>query len=87
MDAYNREQGEKVRILELLLSTCNGGRRKKFFCVAVNLLELSDIREALRQMESGFSSFTLKERCAYIVSAFQGIANRCHIPLKLNKKK
>lgn len=89
IDAYNREQEEKVRILELLLSTCNDGRRKNFFCVAVNLLELSDIREALRQMESesGLSSWTLGERCAYIVSAFQEIADRYHIILKLNKKK
>ena len=89
IDAYNREQEEKVRILEFLLSACNDGRRKSFFCIALNLLELSDIREAVRQMEgeNGFSSWTVKERCAYIVSAFQEIAAKHHIILKLHKKK
>lgn len=43
--AYNREQAEKVQILNQLLEHYNDGRRKTFFCLAVNLLELSELRE------------------------------------------
>ena len=38
MEAYNAEQMEKARILDVLLSNYNDGRKKTLFCVAVNLL-------------------------------------------------
>ena len=47
---YNREQKEKIEILNYLLANYNNGRRKTFFCIAVNLLDLPDIREILRQI-------------------------------------
>lgn len=86
--AYNREQEEKIQLLHHLLSTCNDGRRKSFFCVAVNLLELSDIREAVEKAEKDgtFSLLPIKERCAYMTDVFQKIACRKNISLKLNKK-
>ncbi|WP_340148055.1 DUF3795 domain-containing protein [Amedibacterium intestinale] len=40
---YNLEQKEKIQILSYLLSNYNDGRRKNFFCIAVNLLEVSFI--------------------------------------------
>lgn len=47
MEAYNREQTEKIEILNSLLSRYNDGRRKSFFCVAVNLLDLQDIKKIM----------------------------------------
>ena len=38
IEQYNLEQQEKTQILSYLLSNYNDGRRKSFFCVAVNLL-------------------------------------------------
>lgn len=52
VERYNLEQQEKVQILAYLLSNYNDGRRKNFFCVAVNLLELSEIQEAIKQIQS-----------------------------------
>ena len=49
---YNLEQQEKMQILCYLLSNYNDGRRKNFFCVAVNLLELSELQEAMKQVQS-----------------------------------
>ncbi|MFN1908018.1 hypothetical protein ACK2FV_00010 [Clostridioides difficile] len=37
IEQYNHEQQEKAQILSYLLSNYNDGRRKTFFCVAVNL--------------------------------------------------
>ena len=45
METYLEELGEKTAILEKLLAGYNDGRRKSFFCLAVNLLELSDCQE------------------------------------------
>lgn len=86
---YNLEQQEKTQILSLLLSNYNDGRRKNFFCVAVNLLELSEMQEAIRQIQSNdeLSSLPFKEQCLYVVEVFQKIADRRNIKLKLIKKK
>ena len=85
LEQYNLEQREKARILDFLLSTCNDGRRKTFFCAAVNLLELADLQAVVQELDRNASS--TKERCLYVVNAFQEIAERKNILLKLNKKR
>lgn len=89
IEQYNFEQQEKVKILSYLLSNYNDGRRKTFFCVAVNLLELSEIQEAIKQIQFNdeLSSLPFKEQCLYVVEVFQRIADRRNIKLKLIKKK
>ena len=89
IDKYNFEQKEKMQILDYLLSNYNDGRRKTFFCVAVNHLELSEIQETIKQIEvnSELSALSVKERSLYVVNVFQGIADKRGLCLKLNKKK
>ena len=43
-EAYHSEQVQKAEILSFLLKNYNDGRRKSFFCLAVNLLDLEDIK-------------------------------------------
>lgn len=85
---YNLEQEEKVRILDYLLSNYNDGRRKTFFCVTVNLLELSELQEAIDQIGSNAELFALpsKEKSSYVARVFQSTADRRGVKLKLNKK-
>ena len=89
IEQYNLEQKEKIQILSHLLSNYNDGRRKNFFCVAINLLELSEIQEAVNQLQSNdeLSSLPIKEKCLYAVEVFQKIADRRNVKLKLIKKK
>lgn len=86
---YNLEQQEKVQILSYLPSNYNDGRRKNFFCIAVNLLELPEICEAINQIQSndGLASLPFKEQCLYVAEVFQKAADRKNIKLKLIKKK
>lgn len=88
IEEYNLEQQEKSKILSYLLSNYNDGRRKNFFCVAVNLLELSELQEIMKQLQfnNELSSLSAKEQCLYVVETFQKIANRKSIELKLIKK-
>ena len=85
---YNLEQQEKIQILSHLLANYNDGRRKNFFCVAVNLLELSELQEAMKQIQQNdeLSVLSVKEQCSYIVDILQKIADRRNIKLKLVKK-
>lgn len=89
IEQYNAEQREKMELLSRLLSQYNDGRRKTFYCVAVNLLELSELREAEEQIRSneGLSALPLKEQCAYVAGVLQAIADRRGVTLKLRKKK
>lgn len=86
---YNLEQREKAQILNYLLSNYNDGRRKNFFCVAANLLELSELQEAINQIRANdeLASLPIKTQCSYVADVFQKIADRRNIELKLIKKK
>lgn len=89
IEPYCLEQQEKAQILSYFLSNYNDGRRKTFFCVAVNLLELSELQEALKQIQSNdeLSAWPFKAQCSYVAEVLQGIADRRNIKLKLIKKK
>lgn len=88
IEQYNLEQQKKTQILSYLLSNYNDGRRKNFFCVAVNLLDLSEIKEAIEQIQSNdeLPSLPLKEQSLYAAEVFQKIAGRRNIKLKFMKK-
>lgn len=88
VEAYNEEQRKKVTILETLLSRYNDGRRKTFFSVAVNLLELPELEQSLARIEEWDTQpdRSLKERSAYAVSVLTEIAEKHGLELKLRKK-
>jgi predicted transcriptional regulator len=88
IEAYNEEQGKKVKILQTLLSNYNDGRRKAFYCVAINLLPLQDIENAMKQVaeNSSFNNLTIKEKAENIASIFQHYSTKQGIVLKLRKK-
>ena len=87
--AYNAGQREKIEILEFLLANCNDGRRKTFFCAAVNLLELPDLREIVRELseDPALRQMPMKEKSSRAVRLLQQAADRQNIEWKLRKKK
>ena len=89
IEQYNLEQREKAQILNYLLFNYNDGRRKNFFCVAVNLLKLSELQKAINQIRANgeLASLSTKEQCSFVVDVFQKIADSSSIELKLIKKK
>lgn len=87
-EAYRAEQKEKICNLKWLLKNCNDGWKKTFFCMAVNLLPVEDVRSVLKQaeMNDDFEDLSLKEKVAYMAGRFQKIADEQGILLKLRKK-
>lgn len=87
-EAYREEQTEKVEILKDLLENYNDGRKKTFFCLAVNLLELDDLQTVMRQMkkEELEKNFSVKEKACYLTGLFQKAASQKNIILKLRRK-
>ncbi|HNX59126.1 MAG TPA: DUF3795 domain-containing protein [Spirochaetota bacterium] len=87
LDAYMIEQNTKIELLKDLLTDFNDGRRKSFFCLAVNLLDLQDIQTVMEQIQNEIKpDTTLKEKSAAIVRLFQAMAEKRKISLHLRKK-
>lgn len=87
MDHYKAELEEKIEILRFLLNNYNDGRRKSFYCTAVNLLELDDIKTVLDQISEAVKpENTLKENAAAAAQMFKNMAGMRDISLKLRKK-
>lgn len=86
IDAYMDEQTEKITILETLLKCFDDGRRKGFFCLAVNLLELQDIRLVMEQIiNTEELDQPIKEKATIACQLFQGMAEQRNMTLKLRK--
>lgn len=88
-EAYRAEQEEKIRILAFLLGNYNDGRKKNFFCVAVNLSELEDLKSVMQETEAEkeLCSLSIKERAAYMKKRLENIADERQMVLKLRKKR
>lgn len=88
IDTYNSEQLEKIAILKELLSKYNDGRRKTSLCVAVNLVDLKDIKDIMKMIDDNkeLENWVIKEKAAYVVGLFEDVAKEQGIELKLRKK-
>jgi hypothetical protein len=85
--AYQAELKEKVSILERLLADFDDGRRKNFFCLAVNLLELSDIKGVMAQLDAETKPDSQpKEKAAVAVLLLLEMADSRKVTLELRKK-
>ena len=87
-EAYQEEQRRKTEILGELLENYNDGRRKSFFCMAVNLLECDELQAVMDQVKASpdQAGQTIKERAACVVKLLQGAADERGIVLKLKRK-
>lgn len=87
-EAYRKEQVEKMEILKDLLDHYNDGRKKTFFCLAVNLLELDDLQTAMEKMkkEEQERNLSAKDKAAYLTQLLRAAAGQKNIILKLRRK-
>jgi len=83
--AYKAELNEKIKILEELLENYDDGRRKSFYCLAVNLLELQDLNSIIGKIRNIDSQITLKEKAKAVTCFFQEAADKKGVILKLRK--
>lgn len=88
IEQYHYELKEKFEMLMYLLKDYNDGRKKNFFCVAINLLNINDIMLVIEELktETQSNDLTLKEKSAIATRLFQSIADRRNITLNLYKK-
>lgn len=87
-DEYIVEQIKKEEILHTLLADYNDGRKKSFYCLAVNLLPYSESSMILEKLklDTNMNNNTLKEKAAYAEFLFREAAKRQHVTLKYQRK-
>ncbi|MCL2186684.1 MAG: hypothetical protein FWB86_12665 [Treponema sp.] len=85
IEAYQKELNEKKEILKVLLQNYNNGRQTNFFCIAVNLLELKDIKIVMKQIEkeTNFKDLDIKEKSKITKNLFKIMAKKQNIKLEL----
>jgi hypothetical protein len=87
INTYKNSLEEKIQILEFLLAKYNDGRRKNVYCLAVNLLSISDLREIKNKIVIGIGpkEISLKEKIQLIIGVIYRKAEECGVKLVLRK--
>lgn len=85
ISAYKAELDTKIQMLEELLSNYNDGRRKGLFCIAVNLLDQTDVTWVMEQLKNVPHEASEKEKAVAAVRLVQAKADEKGIDLKLRK--
>ena len=87
VEPYLTDLRAKIEILEFLINTYNDGRRKSYYCTAVNLLPLSDLREIMNEIQEKIAPLNSspKEKINEIVRLMETRAKASNIELKLRK--
>ncbi|MHB8128754.1 MAG: DUF3795 domain-containing protein [Mobilitalea sp.] len=87
IEQYQLEMIQKADMLKYLLANYNDGRRKSFFGIAVNLLDLQDVKNIIEEINAQTTSnhLTIKEKASVAVTIFQTLAQQKNILLKLKK--
>jgi hypothetical protein len=85
MGAYRKELDQKIELLEYLIDRYDDGRRKGFFCLAVNLFELATLRDIIKTVELDDQRLEgdRKVVAKMMVAAMERQAALLHIDLRL----
>ncbi|PKM93511.1 MAG: hypothetical protein CVU84_15135 [Firmicutes bacterium HGW-Firmicutes-1] len=87
LDKYKIELNQKIEILEFLINNYNDGRRKNFYCIAVNIMQLNDLENIMAEINENISKeeIPIKEKLEQIRLLFEIQASKDNIELKLRK--
>lgn len=87
LEQYEIELNEKIDILEFLINNYNDGRRKSYYCNAVNLLKLNILKVIMTEINEKISKqdTNMKNKIKQIILLFEEQASKDNIELKLRK--
>ncbi len=85
IEAYLAEQRQKVGLLDRLLKGYDGGSSLVFFCVAVNMLSVDDMRSMIDKADCETAGMTVQERARHIEDMLRAFADGNGIRLRHNR--
>jgi hypothetical protein len=88
LPTFIMQQKTRIELLERIIKDYDDGRSKSYFCLALTLLPIDEIKTAINELTSHKSKFKDKKSIAKLLKdILQQIANRNKIKLILRKKK
>lgn len=85
IEQYKAELYEKISLLKYLISNYNDGRKKNFYCIAINLLEPTDLNDIKERIANFDETIPQKDKIKIIESWFYEKAENKNIDLNLRK--
>lgn len=83
IEAYKEEQRGKKRILDRFLEEYDDGQKDVFLCLAVNMLEVADLKDVLEQAEKTVGDMDLKDKAEFMERQLHASAEKRNIVLEL----
>lgn len=83
IEAYLAEQRTKKNILTRFLEDYDDGTKEVFFCLAVNMLEVDDLRGILSHLDSQSSTLSAHDKAEQLENQLRECAALRNIPLVL----
>ena len=83
IEAYRDEQRAKASLLRRLLVNYDDGTRDVFFCLAANMLEVSDLQAAVEQADVAAAGLDIGARADLAEGILRRIAAEHDVPLEL----
>lgn len=85
IEKYHEEQLAKKEILDTLLRDYDNGRRNVFFCLAVNLLDIGDLKVILEKADESTRKMGLNDKSDYMKGLLLECGDEKGIELKLRR--
>jgi hypothetical protein len=85
IDAFEESQRIREKFLKDMLSNFNEGRSKSYYCVAVTVFEIEDLKVALAQIRKESDGLPIKERSKMLHTIMNKIAEDKLYDLRLRK--
>jgi hypothetical protein len=87
LQAFLLHHRGRVDLLRRMLTTCDDGRSRNVYCLAVALLPPDELEEALKKTESSTPGKDIKTRAGFLRGQLFTLADKNGITLKLRSKK
>jgi len=84
-ETYWKAQREREEILREMLAGFNEGRSKNYYCIAATVLEIGELREALKKAARESEGMDTKARSKALRTILDGIAAEKNYLLKLRR--
>ncbi|HLE74722.1 MAG TPA: hypothetical protein VI864_01575 [Candidatus Bathyarchaeia archaeon] len=85
IDEFEKEQKMKEELLKKMLLEFNEGRSKTYYCIAVTVLGIEELKEALNEAKKKTQGLEIKEKSRILHSMLDELAEKKHNCLKLRK--
>ncbi len=82
---FEKLQKQREQILREMLDEFNEGRSKSYYCIAATVMELDELKAALKKARDGSRDLDIKSKSKIMHALLDEIAAQKHYNLKLRK--